>query len=339
MIKIPLNRAIQLLEQRLVDVDKPDIDLKALRSRIQQDVGTIFGSTSQQAITAISLDYSYYNNPTKLVELKTNFKQTIQGWIDFINDYNLIKEEQVEIEEQEYKTRYQNLLEKWNDLVPDYNKLLQDYEELIKKYDEALSWNQKLQDRIDQKSDITQMIKILFLGASPIDEVKLRIDEEVREIETGLKLAKLRDQFDLKSEWAITTQTLQQAILDETPTIVHFSGHGDVDGIAVEDKLGNSKLVDNDAISSLFELFSTDIQCVILNSCYSESQAIEISKHIPYVIGMKSSIGDKTAIAFALGFYTALGAGKDIEFAYKMGIVAIKLEGDPDSDIPVLIKK
>ncbi|MNY07290.1 CHAT domain protein [compost metagenome] len=273
------------------------------------------------------------------MELKTNFKQTIQGWIDFINDYNLIKEEQVEIEEQEFKSKYQKLLEKWNDLVPDYNKLLQDYEELIKKYDEALSWNQKLQDRIDQKSDITQMIKILFLGASPIDEVKLRIDEEVREIETGLKLAKLRDQFDLKSEWAITTQTLQQAILDETPTIVHFSGHGDVDGIAVEDKLGNSKLVDNDAISSLFELFSADIHCVILNSCYSESQAIEISKHIPYVIGMKSSIGDKTAIAFSLGFYTALGAGKDIEFAYKMGIVAIKLEGDPDSDIPVLIKK
>ncbi|MNK78811.1 CHAT domain protein [compost metagenome] len=339
MIKIPLNRAIQLLEQRLADVDKPDIDLQALRSRIQQDVETIFGRASQQAIIAISLSYSHYNNPTKLLELKTNFKQTIQGWIDFINDYNLIKEEQVEIEEQEFKSKYQKLLEKWNDLVPDYNKLLQDYEELIKKYDEALSWNQKLQDRIDQKSDITQMIKILFLGASPIDEVKLRIDEEVREIETGLKLAKLRDQFDLKSEWAITTQTLQQAILDETPTIVHFSGHGDVDGIAVEDKLGNSKLVDNDAISSLFELFSADIHCVILNSCYSESQAIEISKHIPYVIGMKSSIGDKTAIAFSLGFYTALGAGKDIEFAYKMGIVAIKLEGDPDSDIPVLIKK
>lgn len=209
----------------------------------------------------------------------------------------------------------------------------------MKKYDEALSWNETLQNRLDNKSELTETIKILFLGASPINEVKLRIDEEVREIETGLKLAKLRDQFELKSEWAVTNKTLQQAMLDESPTIVHFSGHGDIDGIALEDTLGNSKLIDTDAISSLFELFSKDIKCVILNSCYSESQAREISKHVPYVIGMKSSIGDKTAIAFSLGFYTALGAGKDIDFAYKMGIVAIKLEGESDHDIPILIKK
>lgn len=147
----------------------------------------------------------------------------------------------------------------------------------------------------------------------------------------------MRDQFELRSQWAITTKTLQQAILDENPTIVHFSGHGDTKGIAVEDSLGNSKLIENDAIGSLFELFSDNIQCVILNSCYSESQANEIAKHIPYVIGMKNSVNDKAAIAFVVGFYTALGAGKDIEFAYKMGTVAIKLEGISGSDIPVLL--
>ena len=126
-------------------------------------------------------------------------------------------------------------------------------------------------------------------------------------------------------------------MLDESPAIVHFSGHGDTKGIAVEDSLGNSKLIENEAIGSLFELFSDNIKCVVLNSCYSESQAIEIAKHVPYVIGMKSSVNDKAAIAFAVGFYTALGAGKDIEFAYKMGTVAIKLEGISGSDIPVLL--
>ncbi|MEJ7680795.1 MAG: hypothetical protein WKG06_23675 [Segetibacter sp.] len=73
------------------------------------------------------------------------------------------------------------------------------------------------------------------MGASPIDEVRLRIDEEQRDIETGLRLASLRDQFELKSKWAVTSKTLQQAMLDEKPTIVHFSGHGDTKGIAVED--------------------------------------------------------------------------------------------------------
>lgn len=337
MIKIPHNRAIQLLEARLSDVDKPGIDLDALKSRVQDDVIGIFGQASNQHMTSISLPALHFNKPEKIAECKDNFRQTIQGWIDYIKDFHIIKQEQIEISEETYKEKYLNLLVKWNDLVPEYNELLKNHESLIGQFDDALSEIRILQDKLTQKQTFTEMIKILFLGASPIDEVRLRIDEELRDIEKGLKLATLRDQFELKSEWAITTKSLQQAMLDERPTIVHFSGHGDVNGIAVEDSIGNSKLVDNDAIGSLFELFSENIKCVVLNSCYSESQAREISKHIPYVIGMKSSVNDKSAIAFSVGFYTALGAGKDIEFAFKMGTVAIKLEGISGSDIPILI--
>ncbi len=337
MIKIPHNRAIQLLEARLRDVDRFGVDLDALKSRVQDDVIGIFGQGSNQHLTSISLPALHFNKPEKIIECKDNFRQTIQGWINYINDFHLIGQEQIEISEQAYKQKYEALLIRWNDLVPEYKQLLKDSESTTNKYDEALSEIKILQDKLSQKQNIGEIIKILFLGASPIDEVRLRIDEEQRDIEKGLRLATLRDQFELKSQWAITTKTLQQAILDENPTIVHFSGHGDTKGIAVEDSLGNSKLIENDAIGSLFELFADNIKCVVLNSCYSESQAIEIAKHIPYVIGMKSSVNDKAAIAFAVGFYTALGAGKDIAFAHKMGTVAIKLEGISGSDIPVLL--
>ncbi len=214
---------------------------------------------------------------------------------------------------------------------------MKDHESILNKYDESLTEIKILQEKLAEKQNVGDIIKILFLGASPIDEVRLRIDQELRDIETGLKVATLRDQFELKSQWAITSKTLQQAMLDEQPTIVHFSGHGDTKGIAVEDLLGNSKLIDNSAIGSLFELFSDKIKCVVLNSCYSESQASEIAKHVPYVIGMKNSVNDVAAIAFSVGFYTALGAGKDIPFAFKMGTVAVKLEGVSGSDIPVLL--
>jgi hypothetical protein len=337
MIKIPNNRAIQLLEARLIDVDRPGVDLDALKSRVQDDVIGIFGNASNQHMTSISLPALHFNKPEKIVECKDNFRQTIQGWIDYIKDFHIIRQEQIEISEQAYKEKYSNLLVKWNDLIPEYNELLKNHEIVMGQYDDALSEIRILQDKLTQKQTFNDMIKILFLGASPVDEVRLRIDEELRDIEKGLKLATLRDHFELKSEWAVTTKTLQQAMLDESPTIVHFSGHGDINGIAVEDSIGNSKLIDNDAIGSLFELFSENIKCVVLNSCYSESQAREISKHIPYVIGMKNSVNDKSAIAFSIGFYTALGAGKDIEFAYKMGTVAIKLEGISGSDIPILI--
>ncbi len=336
MIKIPHNRAIQLLEARLQDVDKLGMDLDALKSRVQDDVVGIFGKGSNQHINSITLPTQNYT-PEKLVESKINFRQTIQGWIDYIKDFHIIEQEKIEISELQYKSKYETLLVKWNDLVTEYNELLPAHESIKGKYDEALSEIRILQDKLDNKQEIGDIIKILFLGASPINEVRLRIDEEQRDIEKGLRLATLRDQFELKSQWAVTTKTLQQAILDENPVIVHFSGHGDTKGIAVEDSLGNMKLIENDAIGSLFELFSDNIKCVILNSCYSESQAKEIAKHIPYVIGMKSSVNDKAAIAFAVGFYTALGAGKDIQFAHKMGTVAIKLEGISGSDIPVLL--
>lgn len=337
MIKIPLNRAVELLQQRMKEVDNANVDLKALQSRIMQDVERIFGRGSTQSMSAITLDTLHHGDAVRLEKCKNNFRQTIQGWIEYVKDFHLIEQEQVEISEQEFKEKYKELLAQWNELVPEYNDLLKNYEETINKYDEALSEIKILQDKLTERKTITDLIKILFLGASPIDEVRLRLDEEQRDIEHGLKLATLRDQFELKSQWAITTKSLQQAMLDENPTIVHFSGHGNTSGIAIEDSLGNAKLIENDALGSLFELFSDKIECVVLNSCHSESQAREIAKHIPYVIGMKSSINDKAAIAFAVGFYTALGAGKDIPFAFKMGTVAVKLEGISGSDLPVLI--
>lgn len=337
MIKIPHNRAIQLLEARLSDLNQPMVDLDAIKSRVQDDVIGIFGQGSNQHITSIALKTLHFNKPEEIAKCKTQFRQTIQGWINYIKDFHLIEQEKIQISEQEYKIKYEALLKKWNELVTEYNELLPAHENVVAKYDDALSEIKILQDKLAEKQEIGEVIKILFLGASPIDEVRLRIDEEQRDIEKGLRLATLRDHFELKSVWAITTKTLQQAILDENPTIVHFSGHGDTKAIAVEDSLGNSKLIENDAIGSLFELFSANIKCVVLNSCYSESQAREISKHIPYVIGMKSSVNDKAAIAFSVGFYTALGAGRDIPFAYKMGVVAIKLEGVSGADVPVLL--
>jgi hypothetical protein len=54
---------------------------------------------------------------------------------------------------------------------------------------------------------------------------------------------------------------------------------------------------------------------------------------------MNQAIGDKAAIAFATGFYQALGAGRTIDDAYKLGCVQIRLQDIPEHLTPVLIKK
>ncbi|KAB8313974.1 CHAT domain-containing protein [Tolypothrix campylonemoides VB511288] len=181
---------------------------------------------------------------------------------------------------------------------------------------------------------------ILILASNPKNTSRLRLDEEVREIDAGLQRAKKRELFDLRERWAVRVQEVYQSLLDFKPQIVHFSGHGSGDdGLVLEDETGNVRLVDTVALANLFELFSSTIECVVLNACYSEVQAKAIVKHIPYVIGMNKQIGDKAAIKFATGFYNALGAGESVEFAYKLGCNVIQLEGITENLIPVLKKK
>jgi GUN4-like/CHAT domain len=184
------------------------------------------------------------------------------------------------------------------------------------------------------------MKKILILSANPKGTTPLRLGEEVREIHDGLQRAMHRDRFVLEQKWAVRPRDIQRAMLDLNPQIVHFSGHGTEDeGLVFEDETGSAKLVDGEALAELFDLFAEQVECVVLNSCYSEVQASAIAQHIPYVVGMKKAIGDRAAIEFAVGFYDALGAGRSVEFAHKFGGVAIRLAGIPEQLTPILHKK
>lgn len=190
---------------------------------------------------------------------------------------------------------------------------------------------------------------ILFLAANPISTCRLRLDEEVREVEAGLQRSKYRNRFELQQRWAVRPIDLRRSLLDCKPQIVHFAGHGvgrtaddraDVfdEGLVLEDPKGLPKLVRTEALSALFELFADSVECVVLNACYSEQQAKAIAQHIPYVIGMNEAIGDRAAIEFSVGFYDALGAGESVDRAYKSGLTSIRLAGIPEHLTPVMMR-
>jgi len=186
----------------------------------------------------------------------------------------------------------------------------------------------------------TPMTKVLILAANPKGTSPLRLDQELRDIAEGLQRAQKRDQFTLQQHLAVRPRDIQRAMLDFNPQIVHFSGHGaGEEGLVFENEIGQPKLVSGDALAGLFELFADQIECVVLNGCYSEVQANALAQHINYVIGMSKAIGDQAAIEFAIGFYDALGAGRPIEFAYKLGCSAIRMAGIEEHLTPVLLKK
>jgi hypothetical protein len=198
---------------------------------------------------------------------------------------------------------------------------------------------------------------ILFLGTNPKESRRLRLDEEVKKIEQGLERSKRRDQFKIVQKWAVTGADLRRAMLDYEPEIVHFAGHctgagkgdpgrdmvpagrDDQGGLAFEDDTGQVRQIPGEFLARLFALCADHVKCVVLNACSSEDQADAIARHIDYVVGMRTDIEDDVAIRFAVGFYDALGAGKDYEKAFEFGCCAIEIEGLPKYLTPVLKKK
>lgn len=167
--------------------------------------------------------------------------------------------------------------------------------------------------------------KILFLAASPQDQVVLNPGKELRKIKDTL--SKSDYQFEIESEFAVTTITIAEAMQASKSEIVHFTGHGTGEqGLVVEDEAGNTNFFSTNALDKLFKLFKKDVNCVILNACYSKEQAKTISKHGIYVVGMNDTASDEATLAFAVGFYRSLGAGEDYKHSYEMGRINVNSE-------------
>jgi len=204
---------------------------------------------------------------------------------------------------------------------------------------ERLIPKQEIRSKSDNKADVHRT-SILFLAADPTDTSRLRLGEEFREINEKLRSSQMRDQINLVlPQLSVRTQDIVQALLDFQPQIVHFSGHGTAMGeLCFEDQAGGTHLVQPDALEALFKQFADQVDCVVLNACFSDVQAKAISQHINYVIGMNQEISDKAAIAFSTGFYQALGAGRTIDDAYQLGCVQIQLQGLSVRSMPILVK-
>lgn len=197
------------------------------------------------------------------------------------------------------------------------------------------------------------MLKILFIAANPVDVVAhhpttkaplvlkpLGLDHEFREIESKLRGTEHRNSVQLVSRWAARPDDLLQALNEERPQIVHFSGHGTLTNeLVLLDDRGKAKTVSKSAIASLFKTMKDQIRIVVLNACFSNEQAVAITRYVDCAIGMKIAIGDTAAITFAAAFYRAIGFGHSVKDSFDQGIVAIRLEGIDEDKTPRLISR
>lgn len=181
-------------------------------------------------------------------------------------------------------------------------------------------------------------VTILLVMANPVTTGPLQLAAEARDLQEKLRLAKKREMFRVETCLASRPGDLTQAIHDCRPRIIHFSGHGDEGGgLYFEDDAGGAKLVEPDALGSLFRIIGPQVDCVVLNACFSERQGTEIAKYVESVVGMSRGIRDDAARTFTVGFYKALGAGRSIHEAFEFGKAEIALEARGGHDVPTLL--
>ena len=185
---------------------------------------------------------------------------------------------------------------------------------------------------------MTTKLTILFFASNPEDVSQLNLDEEIRSITMKIRASEHRDVLDLISRWAIRPDDLLQELNTHKPTIVHFSGHGSKAGeLILMNDLRQAKTVSPSALKALFSTLKDNIRLVVLNACYSKTQATAIADVIDCVVGMNASIGDQAAITFAASFYRAIGFGRSVKEAFEQGKVSLMLEGIPEENTPELM--
>lgn len=176
---------------------------------------------------------------------------------------------------------------------------------------------------------------ILYVSASPVDLEGLSFGREANYISGEIEAKNLENSYNFKAIFSAKFNDIVIALGEHHPCIVHFSGHGNEDGLAFEDDKGLAVKIDT---KLLFDLFSEyrNIKCIFLNACYSAGQAKHISDLGIYVIGMQELVEDPKGISFSNAFYGAFFREKEIEKAFRIAVLSFKGDNGQDNVLPEL---
>lgn len=191
--------------------------------------------------------------------------------------------------------------------------------------------------RLETLEKMPEKVTVLYLGTSPENEVRLRIDAEARDIHEAIRKSDNPQCVAFNDRWAVRQTDLLQALNETNPDIVHFSGHGAADGsIVLEDQFGNAVLLDKERLSVVVGAAARHVRLIVFNACYSDEEADKILRHVDATIGMTDSISDVAAKAFAAQLYSSIGFGLDLQTAFNQARAAIALNSPEEIETPRL---
>ena len=182
--------------------------------------------------------------------------------------------------------------------------------------------------------------KVLFLAANPDGPSSLHLDREARDLQEKISRIKSpKVEVVVEFRWATKITDIQDALFDTKPNILHFSGHGSNGVLCFEDQQGKVAPVQGRDIANLVKLTDGNIDCVVLNACFSDEISALLSEHVQAVIGCVDSIDDEAAISFSRALYRAISHGETYEKAFNFAKLEVSMnEGEGQSQLYKLRK-
>jgi len=183
-------------------------------------------------------------------------------------------------------------------------------------------------------------VDVLYLMANPIKKHSLRVDSEIKAVNAEIKRSKFRDNISLHQSPAADFDDILHGLNDHHPRIVHFSGHGDAVGLAMDGggmKRVKTKFVTFDLLGKAFSATDNPPEVVVLNACKSAGARQALLRTAKAIIVMQNSVSDVAAVAFATKFYGAIASGQSLQAAFDQGQVAVEAVSLNEASTPQLV--
>lgn len=174
--------------------------------------------------------------------------------------------------------------------------------------------------------------KVLILAATPDDEGRIRPDKEVAELrERMAAMPSQKRPLAFDHIMAARLDQIQQELVRQRPTILHFSGHGAPGVLVFETSDGRAADLSAVLLARVLKGYR-DIECLVLHACFTEDVARACLPYVDCVVGSTAAVDDEAAPRFSYLFYQSVAAGMGYEQAFEMGQTEVAFQSTTAAD-------
>lgn len=170
-------------------------------------------------------------------------------------------------------------------------------------------------------------VKLLFLAASPVDADQVRFGPEWEDIQKSIAAPNLAVPIHAVARLSVRPTALLDAVTEEKPSILHFSGHCEGDGrMALENARGQVVHFPAEHLCRVIRAVRplSPVRLICLNACCTSRAANLLVPEVECVVGSPYRVPDDLAVVFSRRFYFSLARGLPVSGALDLGLLDVE---------------